>query len=451
MTACVDSVVDKKKLFKEILLFSLPLILTGILQLVYNAADMIIVGRLDGYQAMGAVGSTAPLINLIIMAFIGLSVGSLSATARAIGAKDKEFSFKVVHTSIPLSLISGVVVGIIGFFLSEKLLVLMKSPPSILPLSTKYLKVYFLGMPFTMLYNFGSAILKANGDSKRPLIILAISGIINVLLNYAFVAWAHLGVVGVAIATVVSLVISATAVLILLLKESGYVQFIFKKMAIYPDALKEIIHIGLPSGLQSVCFSFANVFLQSYINSFGDVTVAGNSAASSVEGFVYTSLNAISQATLTFASKSYGEKNLKKIDLVLKQSFVLQIVATVVIGAIVLLFSNQLLSLYNGDLAVIEVGKKRMIIIVSTYFLCGIMESFVGAIRGMGYSVVTMITAIFGACGLRIAWVVISFLIVQDILMVYLSYPISWALIIIVHYITYIIVRKKVKESFEKE
>ncbi len=452
MATCVNTQsVANKKIFKEIVLFSLPLIATGILQLLYNAADMIIVGRIDGYLAMGAVGSTSSLIHLVTMAFIGLSVGALSVTSRSIGAKDKEFSFKVVHTSIPLSLICGVIVGIIGFFLSEKLLILMESPSTILPLSTKYLKVYFLGMPFMMLYNFGAAILKANGDSKRPLIILAISGLINVILNYVFVAWVNLGVVGVATATVISQTFSAILVVYFLCKEKGYVQFVFKKMKIHFDALNEIVHIGLPSGIQSVCFSLSNVILQRYVNIFGDIAVAGVSSASSVDGFLYTALNAVSQASLTFSSRAFGEKNANKIATVLKQTILLECIVGFVLGAIVLLFASQLLALYNGDPSVIAVGKVRLYVMASTYFLCGIMESLVGTIRGMGYSVLPMISAIFGVCGLRIAWVVISFTFIQDLIMVHLSFPITWTIIIFVYLIIYGYVKKKVKSRFLAE
>ena len=308
-----------RPLLGKIILFSLPLIATGILQLLYNAADIIVVGQFSGHTAMAAVGSTGSLVNLVTNLFIGLSVGSLSAMSRWIGAGEKEKADRIVHTSIPVGVIGGVVVGVIGFFGAELFLKWMKTDVNVIDQATLYLKIYFVGMPFAMLYNFGAAILRACGDTKRPLIILSLAGLINVGLNLWLVAGFNMGVAGVAIGTTASQAISAVAVLWVLWRRKGYGCFRFKKMHVYTGALKEIVHIGLPAGVQGTIFSLSNVIIQSSINIFGDIAMAGNAAAASIEGFVYTAMNAVSQACLTFTAQNYGANKLKNIRLILVQ------------------------------------------------------------------------------------------------------------------------------------
>ena len=436
-----------RPLLGKIILFSLPLIATGILQLLYNAADIIVVGQFSGHTAMAAVGSTGSLVNLVTNLFIGLSVGSLSAMSRWIGAGEKEKADRIVHTSIPVGVIGGVVVGVIGFFGAELFLKWMKTDVNVIDQATLYLKIYFVGMPFAMLYNFGAAILRACGDTKRPLIILSLAGLINVGLNLWLVVGFNMGVAGVAIGTTASQAISAVAVLWVLWRRKGYGCFRFKKMHVYTGALKEIVHIGLPAGVQGTIFSLSNVIIQSSINIFGDIAMAGNAAAASIEGFVYTAMNAVSQACLTFTAQNYGANKLKNIRLILVQCVAIVTVVGVALGAAAYVFSPQLLFLYNKDAEVIAYGVDRLAIVATMYFLCGLMEVLVGTLRGVGRSLVPMILSVVGVCGGRIIWIYTVFAAEQNLTMLYLSYPVSWLLAIVMHLITYFCVIGRVKKE----
>lgn len=441
-----------RPLLKKIILFSIPLVLTGILQLLYNAADIIIVGNFaeDGKIGMAAVGSTGSLVNLVTNLLIGLSIGALSAMSRCIGAGDSERADKIVHTAIPISLIGGVIVGIVGFFSANWMLTLMKTPPTVIGQATDYLQIYFIGMPFCMLYNFGASILRACGDTKKPLIILFFAGIINCGLNYAMVAWVQLGAKGVAIGTTVSQFISAVSVMILLMRRKGYGHFSIKKMCLHGGSIKEIFKIGLPAGIQSTIFSISNVIIQSSINGFGDVAMAGNAAASNLEMFVYISMNAIAQASLAFTSQNYGAKNIKNIRLVLVQCLVIVTVLGTVMGLSVFLLGEYLLKLYNGDLEVIEFGIRRLSVIATTYALCGIMEVLVGSLRGMGRSTIPMIVTVFGVCGIRLIWVYTAFALNKTLTMLYISYPISWLVTLLLHFVSFALVNRKVSKQFKE-
>ena len=446
-----DKNANKKKLFKEIILFALPIMATSVLQILYNAADTIIVGKFDSYQAMAAVGSVSSIVNIVTTFFGCLSVGVLSVTARAIGQKDRDFSFKVVHTSIALGIMGGVFFGALGFFISGPMLVLMETPSTIFSMANTYLKLYFLGVPFTMLYGFASSLLKANGDTKRPLVILAISGLVNVILNCIFVICFDLGVVGVAVATVISQMISTVAVMVLLCKEKEYTKFFVKKIKIHIDALKEILRIGVPVGLQSLSFTLASSIMQRYVNLFGDIVIAGKVAATSIESFLIVIMSAIGQTTLVFTSKSFGEKDLDKIKLIFKQTLLFGIIVSFLMCLIILSLSKQFLSLYNDNPDVIEAGKLYLLFLAPCYLLVAITEPCSNSVRGMGYSTLPMVTTLIGICGVRTLWLIIGFLIIQNIYILYAAFPISCVVTAVIHFISYLCIKEKVKNRFEKE
>lgn len=432
-----------RPLLGKMILFTLPLIATGILQLLYNAADIIVVGRFAGETAMAAVGSTGSLVNLLTNLFIGLSVGALSSTARWIGAKNKEKVDSIVHTSILLSIISGIILAVVGVFISKYLLILMKTPDDVLPLSTLYLQIFFIGMPFNLLYNFGASVLRATGDTKNPLIFLTFAGLVNVAFNLIFVIVFDMGVAGVAIATIISQAISSILVVLCLMRKKGYGKLYLKRLRIDAKALKEIALIGLPAGIQSTIFSFSNVIIQSSINSLGQTVMAGNVAASNIEGFVYVAMNSVSQACLTFTGQNYGAGKSKNINLVLTQSLLLVSILGVVMGVSCFLLGKPLLSIYNTNPEVIKYGLERMSVVCSTYFLCGVMEVLVGSLRGIGHSILPMIVSILGVCGVRLLWIYTLFASTQSLMQLYLSYPISWICTLAIHFVCFFIVRKK--------
>ena len=437
-------------LLPKILVFSGPLILTGILQLLYNAADVVVVGRFAGATSLAAVGSTGSLINLIINVFMGLSVGTSVMVARYYGANDVRMVQDTVHTSILVALISGIVVGIFGFVMAKPILRLMESPEDVIDLATLYVKIYFIGMPFNLLYNFGAGILRAIGDTKRPLYYLTISGAVNVVLNLILVIVFHMGVAGVAIATVVSQAISMILVLLCLIRSEGVVHLDLKKLRIRKATLLGIVQVGLPAGLQGSLFSISNVLIQSSVNSFLSTAMAGNAAASNLEGFVYTAMNSIYQADLTFASQNYGAGKKERVKKVLWNCLGTVTAIGLGLGMLFLAFDRMLLSIYNQDPAVIEYGVLRMRIILPTYFICGLMDVMVGQLRGIGYSIMPMIVSLTGACLFRIVWIMTIFSMPQfhTLQMLYISYPVSWLLTFSIHMICYLtIARKKLQEG----
>ena len=425
-------------LLPKILAFSGPLILTGILQLLYNAADVIVVGNYaDGHAPLAAVSSTGSLINLLVNIFMGLSVGASVVIARNYGARDIIAMRKAEHTAMTLALIMGIGVGAFGFLMARPLLQLMGSPEDVIDGATLYVKIYFLGMPANMLYNFGAAVLRAVGDTRRPMYYLMIAGLVNVLLNLVLVIVFHLDVAGVAIATVASQVISMVLVLLCLLRTRGPIQLSVHECRVDRKSALAIVRIGLPAGLQGSLFSISNVLIQSSINSFGSVVMAGNGVASNIEGFVYTAMNAQHQADMTFASQNYGAGKMDRVRKTLWCCLGTVTVIGLVMGLTIRLFGSALMGLYNSDTAVIAAGLVRMDIILPTYFLCGLMDVMVGQMRGIGYSVMPMIVSLTGACLLRIVWILTIFAAQPTQTVLYLSYPISWFVTFAAHFICY--------------
>lgn len=440
----------------KMLRFSLPIMASGVLQLLFNAADIIVVGRFAGDNSMGAVGSTSALINLFTNLFIGLSVGVNVIAARSHGANSKDDMQDIVHTSILLSLICGVLLAAIGAVFAPQMLELMETTDAQLPLAVTYLRIYFLGMPAMMVYNFGAAILRAVGDTKRPLYYLITAGIINVLLNLLFVIAFKMDVAGVALATIISQCISAMLIVICLIKENGAIHLDFKKLKLHGLVMKAVARVGLPAGFQGMIFSLSNVVIQSSVNLFGETVVSGNSAAMSIEGFIYMAMNTFYQAAISFTGQNAGAKKYRRIPRILLCSQGCVIVTGLVLGWSAYFFGRPLLSIYSSSAEVIDAGMVRVGIIVTTYALCGCMDVMVGMMRGIGYSIMPMIVSLVGACGLRILWIATVFQIPEyhKITTVYISYPITWAVTLIAHIVCWIIVwnklKKKQKEFFEK-
>ncbi|MBC8543220.1 MAG: MATE family efflux transporter [Clostridia bacterium] len=430
-------------LLGKMILFALPLMVSSILQLLFNAADIIVVGKFAGNQALAAVGSTGALINLIVNLFIGLSVGTNVLVARYYGAHQGEDLSETIHTSILASVIGGAILVVIGLVVAEPLLHLMGTPDDVIEQSSLYMRIYFIGMPVNMLYNFGSAILRAVGDTKRPLYFLLVAGVINVVLNLIFVIVFSMGVAGVATATIISQAISALLIVYCLIRSQGLYQLHLKKLRIHMDKLGKMVRIGLPAGMQGAIFSISNVLIQSSINSFGSTVMAGNTAASNIEGFVYVSMNAVHQTTLSFTSQNLGAKQYKRIEKVLLLSLALVTVIGVALGGGAYLLGNTLLRIYSTDAEIIHYGMLRMAYVCVPYFLCGVMEVMVGSLRGLGYSIMPMIVSLAGACGLRILWLYTLFAMDPTLPMLYISYPVSWFVTAAVHGICYLVVRRK--------
>ncbi len=426
-------------LIPKILLFSVPLMLSGVLQLLFNAADIIVVGQFTGSQAMAAVGSTGALNNLIINIFLGFSIGSSVLMARYYGAKEDKNIEELVHTSVLLALISGLILIAAGLILAEPLLSLMGTPDDVIDQAVLYMRIIFLGMPALITYDFGSGILRAIGDTRRPLVFLFISGIINVLLNLFFVIVCSLGVAGVAIATIISQYMSAFLVLLCMIRSDASYHLSLKHLKISSQKLKQIIRIGLPAGIQGAVFNVSNVLIQSSVNSFGSIAMAGNTAASNIEGFVYTSMNALYQAATSFTSQNVGARKTERVVPVLFSCLGIVTAVGLVLGGIAIGFGNQLLGIYSSDPVVIKYGLERLRVVCLTYFLCGLMDVSCGSIRGMGYSVTPTIVSLTGACGLRILWIYTVFRADHTLFNLYLSYPISWFVTFVVHIICFVV------------
>lgn len=432
----------------KIIKFIIPLMLTGILQLLYNAADSIVVGHYDGSSALAAVSSVGALINLLVNAFMGLSVGAAVVVAQDYGAKDYEGVSKTVHTSYLISIIGGIVVGAIGLIFSRQFLIWMESPEDVLPLSTEYLMIYFIGTPANMAYNFGASILRSVGDTKRPLYFLTISGLVNVVLNLVLVIVFHMGVAGVAYATIISQILSAVMVIVYMMKSKDCVRFVPKKMRIHGDKLKKMLYIGLPAGFQGTVFSLSNVVIQSAVNSFGSLVMAGNGAASSLEGFTYTAMNSVYQASLTFVGQNVGAKKYDRINKVQGVCLVLVTIIGLVFGVTTYCLGEPLLSIYlPNDPEAIPYGIIRMSYIALPYFLCGMMEVMVGGQRGMGMSFIPMINALLGSCVLRIVWISTVFAADPTLFTLYISYPISWIVTTLAHAVFYFIKLHSLKKK----
>lgn len=437
-------------LLPKLIRFAVPMIATSLLQLLYNAADVVVVGQFAGAESLAAVGSTGSLVNLLTNLFIGLSLGSNVVIAHANGAGDRQRISRAVHTTISLALISGVLVMIPGIFAARPMLQLMGSPDDVIDLAALYLRIFFLGMPANMLYNFGAGILRAMGDTRRPLIYLSISGLVNVVLNLILVIVFHMGVAGVAIATVVSQVISAVFVIVYLLRTEGPIHLNLRGLTLDMEYVREILRVGLPAGLQSCLFNLSNVIIQSTVNAQGAIVMAGNAAGSNIEGFVYVAMNAIAQSTLTFASTNYGAKDYPRVRRVLWVSLGTVAVIGLTAGLAVLGFGETLLKLYNSDPEVIRWGMVRLSIILPSYFLCGLMDTAASEMRGIGYSISPMIVSLSGACLFRLVWVFVIFPLSPTMQTLYISYPISWTLTFSTHMICYLLFGRRKLLRLEK-
>lgn len=429
----------------RLLLFAGPLMLSSILQLLFNAADVIVVGKYAGDNSLAAVGMTGPLINLLVSAFLGLSIGSNVLASRYYGSGDDAAMSRTVHTSILVSFISGIVLAVVGIIFSTQILEWMRAPGETLQLGSLYLRIYFLGMPASMLYNFGSALLRAVGDTKRPMYYLLAAGVVNVILNLFFVISLHMDVAGVATATVISQVISAYLVVRCLMKERGPLQLRLKSLAIDKATFIRIVRIGIPASFQGMLFSISNVIIQSSVNGFGATVVAGNSAAQNIEGFVYMSMNAFYQACISFISANVGARKTERINRILVRAEMCVIATGLILGGAAYFFGYQLLNIYTDSRAVMDAGITRMMYVCLPYCLCGMMDVMVGGLRGLGYAVLPMIVSLIGACGLRLVWIFTLFQIpmFHETRFLYITYPISWVVTFLAHVICYIIVKRK--------
>jgi len=460
-------------LLSKILLFSLPLILSGVLQLLFNATDIVVVGKFAGSNAMAAVGSTTSLFNLLVNSFIGISVGANVLVARHYGERDYDGVQQTIQTALLTGLIGGTILIVLGVVLARPMLTLMATPDEVIDQAVLYMQVYFIGMPATMIYNFGAAVLRAVGDTRRPLYFLMAAGVMNVFGDLLFVCLLGMGVAGTAIATVLSQLASCLFVLrflfgpippvritfggyslrtmlrilltvLCLVKSDGMCHLDLRRLHFHMDKFLRIMQVGLPAGMQSVIFNISNVLIQSSVNSFGAVTVAGNTAAANIEGFVYISMNALYQTSISFTSQNLGAKNYHRIDQTLVRCMCIVTLIGLVLGNGAHLLGNHLLHIYSDDLEVISFGMQRLSVISVTYCLCGMMDVLAGTIRGMGYSMLPMIVSLIGACVFRIIWIFTVFRVQHTLFILYASYPISWILTILAHFVCYLIVRKKV-------
>lgn len=429
----------------KLLKLSVPLMLSSILQLLFNAADIIVVGNFASKYSLAAVGSTTALVNLMTNLFLGLSTGSNVIVSHYMGEGSDEKVNKTIHTSIFFAIASGLLLTVVGVIFAPQLLKIMQTPDEVLGLSSVYLRIYFAGMVAMMIYNFGSSILRSKGDTKRPLYFLAFSGVINVVLNLIFVILLKMDVAGVALATVISQCVSAGLILKCLINETGAFQFRFGELRPDGRIAWKILRIGIPAGFQGVVFSLSNVVIQSSVNSFGYIVMAGSSAAASIEGFVWVSMNAFSQGALTFVSQNMGAKKYSRINKIALISCLCGAVTGLVLGNAAYLFGTPLLSIYDSRPEVIEAGLIRMSMVCCFYFTCGLMDCIVGSIRGMGFAVTPTIVSMLGACGLRIIWIYTFFRIPENhtVLMLFVSYPVSWVITFLTHLVCYIFMRRK--------
>ena len=431
-------------IMSKLISFSVPLILSGMLQLMFNAVDIIVVGQFSGSTSLAAVGSTTALINVFVNLFMGISLGANVVSARCYAMGRREEMSKTVHTAITIALVSGIIMAVIGVIFAKGALLLMGTPENVINLSTLYMRIYFLGMPFFMLYNYGAAILRAVGDTKRPLIFLVISGCINAGINMLLVIVFDMGVAGVAIGTVISQFVSCALVINCLYRTKSSYQLRFSKLKIEKDYMIQIFQVGVPAGIQSTVINFSNALLQSSVNSFGSVAMAGYTAANNVLGFLYVSVNSITQACMSFTSQNYAVGKHKRMDRVLIDCIVLSISVALILGGGAYLFGTYILNIYTSDADVIKCGLEILSITTVPYFFCGIMDLFPGALRGMGYSTIPMILSIIGTVGIRILWIFVFFPMHRSLYFLFISYPGSWIATIVMQVICYMLVRKKI-------
>lgn len=433
----------------KLLFFALPLMLSSILQLLFNAADIVVVGRFAGKTALAAVGSNTALINLVTNLFIGLSVGANVVIANYYGAGKKEEIGRTLHTAISMALLAGVFVLVMGEVLARQFLIWMSSPEDVIELATLYLRIFFLGMPALMIYNFGSAMMRAFGDTKRPLYYLFFAGILNVIMNLILVIVFQMSVAGVAIATVASQYVSCGLTVRCLMREESDLRLDIKKLSLDKGTVLKIVQIGLPAGFQGTVFSLSNVVIQSSINTFGAVVVAGSAAAANIEGFVYMAMNTFYQTAITFAGQNYGARDLKRVKRVAILCLSYVILTGLLFGRGTVILGNTLLSFYAKEPTVIEAGLVRLQYICNVYFLCGIMDVLVGILRGMGRAIMPMIVSIIGACGLRLLWIATVFQHDRRPEVLYISYPITWIITFSVHIICLLVIYRKERKKLD--
>lgn len=433
-------------LLGPIFLFAMPLFITSVLQLAFNAVDIIVVGKFTGHHALAAVGATGPVINLLVTMFMGISIGASVIMGQNVGARDFKNAQDTLHTAIGISILGGIIVLFAGYFTAMPLLKLMQTPPEVIELAGEYLKIYYIGMPGFMVYNFGAALLRAIGDSKRPMYFLTISGVFNVICNLIFVIVFKMGVAGVAIATSISQYIAAALIVASLLKADGYMKLFIDKIRISKDKALGMMRIGLPAGFQGALFSISNILIQSGINSFGSVVMAGNTAAGNLEGFVYMGMNSIYQTSLSFTSQNMGAKQYDRVKKIFWTCVGVVIGVGLFLGVGAWLFGDKLLRLYTSEPEVIKYGVERLGVVSVTYFLCGIMDTMVGGLRGMGYSITPMVVSLTAVCILRMIWIATIFQSIHTPVILYLSYPVSWIFAAIGHYINYLYAMKKLKK-----
>jgi len=437
-------------LLPNIILYTIPIILTSLLQLLFNAADLVIVGRFCGSISVAAVGATGSITNLMVNFFVGLSVGAGVTVAHALGSREDTVVHNTVHTALPTALVSGIILTIVGVCFSGTFLHWMGTPDTVLPLSSQYMKIYFAGITFTMVYNFCAAILRAAGDTKSPLVYLSFAGVINVVLNIIFVTLLHMNVAGVALATTISQGISAALVVRALMKRTDACHLELKKMRFHRLQLTKMLRIGLPAGIQSSLFSISNVLIQSSINSFGDILMSGNAAAGNIEGFIYVSLNAFHQTAVNFMGQNAGARQYKRVSQTLWICLGSVAVVGLAMGSLGYFFGPSLLSLYITDSPeAISYGMLRLSLICLTYFICGLMDVSTGALRGLGESFIPMVISVLGVCGIRIGWIYTIFQIPQfhTPQCLYISYPVSWLITFLCQMFAFFLVYRKQKRE----
>lgn len=439
-------------LLRAIFSYTIPIILTGILQLLFNAADLVVVGQFCGELSVAAVGNAGTVTSLVVNLFIGLSVGTGVTVAQAIGAQKEQSIHRAVHTALPAAIVSGAIITVVGLICSEPLLRLMDTPNSVLPLSNLYMKIYFAGTVFMMVYNFCAAILRAAGDTKSPLIYLTIAGVINVVLNVIFVTLFDMNVAGVALATTLSQGVSAVLVVIALMRRQDACRLHLSKIRFYKKELLEIIRIGIPAGIQNCLFSISNVIIQSSINSFGDIFMSGNAAANNIDGFLYVTLNGFHQTALNFIGQNVGAGQYKRARKILWICLGCVTVLCLALATLIVTFGPQLLSIYipNSPEAVAW-GMVRLTCLCYPFCFGGWLDVSTGALRGAGASISPMVISVLGICGLRILWIYTVFQIpaYHTPQCLYFSYAISWAVTFVIQLAVFLVMSRRRERALE--
>ncbi|MDD6188305.1 MAG: MATE family efflux transporter [Clostridiales bacterium] len=430
-------------LLPKLFMFSIPVMLSGLLQLLFNAADLVVVGKFAGSIALAQVGATTAIINLIINLLVGLAIGTNVTLARYFGAKDERGISETVHTTMVLAVVGGTLIGVIGVAFARPLLTMMGTPEDILDGAVLYMRIVFVGAPVSAVYNYGAAILRAVGDTRRPMYFLMAAGILNVLLNLFFVIVCKLAVAGVAIATTLSQALSMVLVVRCLMKSEGFYRLEVKKLRIYKDKLFQLLRLGIPAGLQGCVFSFSNVIIQSSINTFGSAVISGNTAAASIDGFMFCTVDSFNQTATSAISQNMGARDYKRAEKVVLYCTIITTLMGAAVGLIATIFRQPLISIYSGEAEVIEHGVYRLLVLCPIYFTAGLMNMMGGVNRGLGYSMLPTIVSLIGACAFRIIWIYTVFAAVPTLFMLYISYPITWTITAAAHYVCYFAIRKK--------